>query len=191
MMAKPSFDPTPLPPLTITFPVVTDTPPQPRHRYGRQGGDRNTVRGERQSGASCQPGHHLIPALGAGGEDCRSLKRVGRALEDRGQGVRRKRVERVHVYGKKRLAELSGDGQRLPPGVAWLHQDQHAHSTPVFWSKSTTAVAAAAPLPSDSARRPCPAGMARLMSSRRGPGRDGVLTATGLVRARIFPGTDG
>ena len=41
------------------------------------------------------------------------------------------------------------------------------------------------------ARLPCPAGTISRTSSRRAAGRNGVVTATGLLRARIFPGTDG
>src|ERR1700682_3793836 len=52
---------------------------------------------------------------------------------------------------------------------------------------STTAGAAAAPLPRTSARLPLPGGTTRRTISRRGSGRAGVDIATGFLAARMRP----
>ena len=167
------------------------TPPQPGQRRGRAGGDGDAVRCERQSRARGQPGHHLVAAIRAGGKYRRGVQLVGDLLEDGGQGVRRERRHGVHVHRMHRVTEPPRERQRLPRRIAPIGQDQDAHKTPALRSNSTTAGAAAAPLPSDSARRPWPAGTARLTSSSRGSGGIGATTETGLLRARMRPGTDG
>ena len=128
-------------------------PPEARHldRIARRG--RDAVRGERQVHTSGEPGHHLVAALCAGREHRGSFELVRRLGKRSGESVRRERQDGVDPH-RPRLSELACKREGLPRRVAVLHQDQHAHKTPAFCSISTTACAAAAPLPRDSARRP-------------------------------------
>ena len=165
-------------------------PAQARDGRGIAGRGADAVGGQGQVQTRCEPRHDLVAPIGAGREHRAGVELLDRPRERRGQRVRGERLHRL--YGQPMwLAQLPGERQRLPRWLAWLHQHEDVHSTPAFWNTSTTAGAAAAPLPSDSARLPWPAGTKSLTSSSLGAGRAGVTSATGLLRARIRPGTDG
>src|SRR5207247_1856537 len=176
MIAKPSLEPTPRPPLTITFAAARDTPPL----LGWTWPETRTTRSSSLGGGT----------LTSGGEHCGCGEPFDRPRERGRQRAGGEGLHRLHRQ-RARLAELAREGERLERRIAGLHEHQHVHNKPAFSSKSTTAGAAAGPVPSDSARRPWPAGTASLTSSRCGGGRNGVLTATGLLRARMRPGTEG
>src|SRR5207302_3350605 len=145
---------------------------------------------KRQSHARCQPRHDLVATFGARGDHGRCVHVVRGPGEDRRQRIRGEGPHRVHRDGLW-FAELACKGECLLRSIARVHQDDDSHKTPAFCSISTTAGAAAEPAPSDSARRPWPAGTASFTGSRRGSGRVGMLSAMGLLRARILPGTEG
>src|SRR5207237_9817462 len=105
---------------------------------------------------------------------------------DRRRRIRGEGLHRVHRAGLW-VAELACKGEGLVRSMARVHQDDDSHKTPAFCSISTTAGAAAGPAPSDSARRPWPAGTASFTSPRRGTGPVGMLSDRRSLRARTLP----
>src|SRR5439155_25896752 len=135
-------------------------------------------------------GQYLVAAICTRLEHSRHVELVGRQRQRGGERIGCERLDRIHPHGAW-VSKLARQRERLPRGISRFHQDEDVHNTPAFRRTSTTAGAAVAPLPSDSARRPWPAGTASRTSSRRCAGRVGVATATGWDRARILPGTEG
>ena len=128
-------------------------PAQARQRDRIAGGHGDAVGGERQTQTRREPGHDLVAPVRARAEHCCHVQLTCCLGERRSDGVGCESSKRIHPH-RARLAELARQRQGLARSVALVHQDQDCHTTPAFCSISTTAGAAAAPAPSDSARRP-------------------------------------